>query len=687
MNQNNNIEYANLQDILEATPIAILIVDPQYCIKNVNREAGRFFGKDFSDIKGFRCGRMLNCINSFKDHRGCGYSENCSLCQFYTALKKCIQYGQSTEGEEMALQVSLSDGTVDLRWLRFSVNPVILGGIRQAVAAMVDITDNKRLEEDLINAKKAAESANIAKSRFLASMSHEIRTPMNPILNLTRLLLETELTSQQRDYAESVLAASENLLLLLNDILDLSKIEAGKLDLNFIDFNLNHILNSSISLISSKAREKGLYVKCDMEPDVWKYLNGDSHRLHQILLNLLINALKFTHEGGISINIALEDEDDEKILIRFAVSDTGIGIPEKQLGTLFKPFSQANSSITPKYGGTGLGLAISKEIVQRMGGQIGVKSTEGAGSTFWFTARFEKKEQVQKSAEILKGYTAEQKSDQKELPTHGNMTLPPMKILLVEDNLLNQKVALGILNSLGLCADVANNGKEAVEMVEKKDYDLVFMDIAMPEMDGVEATKRIRALDSKLPDIPIIAMTAHAMQGAREYFIEAGMNDYICKPINPDEFFAAICRHFKHRSGQTVEVECSDSDHIADFKPDSDMVFNRDNFLDRLGKNEEILKQLVAIIPDNMSDEIKELKRVLDSGNAEDIRLRGHTIKGMAANFSAERVSATAYQIELAGKAGDVDLAVSLVSRLEHEAAEVKSVLLEMFPEIFTSSV
>ncbi|MBF0468917.1 MAG: response regulator, partial [Desulfamplus sp.] len=274
--------------------------------------------------------------------------------------------------------------------------------------------------------------------------------------------------------------------------------------------------------------------------------------------------------------------------------------------------------------------------------------------------------------------------------------------------------------------------------VEKKDYDLVFMDIEMPEMDGVEATKRIRMLDSILPDIPVIAMTAHAMQGAREYFIESGMNDYICKPIDPDELLSAIRRQVRHGSGQTAEqsytdnsVECKpDSDNITALTPDSIstaqpeaviqhsvtilqkgaaiqnsgailqpsgsqvddsagllQIFNRDNFLDRVCGNEDILKQLVALIPKSMLDEIKNLKRALDSGNASDIRLCGHTIKGMAANFSADRIRDTAHKIELAGKAGDVDLAVLLAARLERNAAELKCVLLDMFPELFSSSV
>ncbi len=378
-----------------------------------------------------------------------------------------------------------------------------------------------------------ASSSDVAKSSFLANMSHEIRTPMNGIIGMAQLLSDTGLTREQAEYVEAITTSSDSLLALINNILVLSKIEAGRIELEQADFNLEILLKEIWALLRPTTDEKGLSFDCTIEENVPISLIGDPVRLKEILINLAANAVKFTRKGGIKVHVQLKERDELGILLLFKVIDSGIGIPMGKQGKLFKSFSQVDVSTTREYGGTGLGLNISKQLAEIMGGDIGVESREGEGSTFWFTALLDCQEEQEKR-EGTKSHKAK-----RTIPKKQNSSLTGLSILVAEDNRVNQQIALKMLTSLGHVVIIANNGLEAVELVKKERFDLILMDGSMPEMDGFEATRIIRKSGFTNP---IIAFTAHAMSGDREEFIFAGMDDYITKPVKKEILIKTIER-------------------------------------------------------------------------------------------------------------------------------------------------
>lgn len=400
-----------------------------------------------------------------------------------------------------------------------------LGSTIGLVGVSWDITEQKKSQVELEKAKEAAEAGTLAKSEFLATMSHEIRTPLNGIIGMSQILSTQLKEPTNREHLDIIIASGQSLLALVNDILDFSKIEAGMLSMENADFEFRELIRELESLFSIKANEKGLSLQSKLSAKIPKYLSGDPHRFKQILLNLINNAIKFTEKGSVSIEITtLKSADPEQILVKTMVTDTGIGVREEQLSKLFQNFEQLDASNTRKYGGTGLGLAISRKLAQMMGGEIGVESKYGSGSTFWFVIPFKKAQH-------------EHPKKQKIAPAEP-LVNRKLKILLAEDNLINQKVAAFSLQQMGHQVVIANNGREAVEKFTNNQFDLILMDVQMPEMSGFEATRAIRKIENQSAGskhIPILALTANAMKGDMEQCIASGMDAYLSKPFQQEE--------------------------------------------------------------------------------------------------------------------------------------------------------
>jgi len=766
-----------LNSLIEHAPLAIIALDAAHTVQMCNPAFETLFGYRGQEILGVP---LIDLVAKGDQHASAEASQN------------ALMAGKTTH--YVCRRSRSDDSLVDVEG--FAVPLTDGGKISGALVLYQDITERKRAEEALLRAKEAAEAASRAKSEFLANMSHEIRTPMNGIIGMTGLTLDTNLTTEQREYLGMVKTSADSLLTLINDILDFSKIEAGKMELDAVDFSLRQSLGETLKTLGFRAHEKGLELAWRVDEGVREFLSGDWQRLRQVILNLVGNAVKFTEQGEVVVGVEKESESGEGVMLHFSVKDTGIGIPPEKQKLVFEAFTQADGSTTRKYGGTGLGLAITTQIVQLMGGKIWLESELGRGSTFHFTARLgvpsskgivrrdldpeilsdllvlivddnktnriilaemlvrwgmrvEEAEGAEAALATLERFQRNGRqfsliisdlhmpgvdgcgfagrlrtnpvftqipflllsssSPQSQamkcrelgiaaslmkpvqpselfdailnavsvLPTEEKQDQPValssperrtrMKVLLAEDNAVNRTLARKLLEKQGHTVVIAENGRQALEALHRESVDLVLMDVQMPEMDGLEATRAIRAKEKGTgAHQPIIALTAHAMKGDRERCLAAGADDYLTKPIHTPELHAALER--------IQGAEIAEAPSPAAPAPSTDS-FDLATALQRVEGDRELLEEIVRIFVEECPKIIADIHHAFATSDARLLERLAHTLKGSASNLGALAVPRSAAELEQKARAGDFQGAEAQFKIVD---ANLKALLLEL---------
>jgi two-component system sensor histidine kinase/response regulator len=636
------LELRKLSQAVEQNPNPIVITDANTRIEYINAA--------FSQITGYSADFSIGQSAGFNRS---GKTPAATFAELWSALEqgkawKGRLYNRNRDGAELIVFAHIAP-------IRDEE-----GKVKHYLAIQEDITERVRLANEIDRsraAKEAAEAASAAKSSFLANMSHEIRTPLNAIIGLTHLMRQEDQPPQQHDRLGKVSGAAEHLLGLINDILDISKIEAGRFELAPTVFRLADVIRSVVSLMADRIKAKGLVFSCYVA-ELPPVLHGDAMRLTQILINFIGNAAKFTSSGSIILTGQVVEETPREILARFTVQDTGIGIPPELQGQLFQAFVQADSSTTRKYGGTGLGLRINKHLAQLMGGEVGIDSMPGVGSAFWITARFGKPDPdslslpdtVESSDEVLAKLTQKYAG---------------ASVLLVEDNPINQEVALTLLRKVGINADLAEDGLQAVHAATSKAYDLMLMDMQLPELDGLDATRTIRRLPTHTAT-PILAMTANAFNEDRQACLAAGMNDHIAKPVDPPALYAKLLQWLPQRSmalnAQKAAEASPSANHVpavvTTAHPSTDAPLTGIPGLDyalglkQMSGNAAVYEKLLCQFAAGAAKDIATLRSLIDEADIDKARRMAHNLKGTAGTLGAPAAQILAADLETTLRAG-----------------------------------
>ncbi|UGQ45756.1 PAS domain S-box protein [Massilia endophytica] len=654
-----------LQEIIKMMPIGLFLKDAESRMILMNPASEQQFGYRFEDLE--------NGVYAHKHPPE-------EMARFRQRDLEAFACGALIDFEESLWNPSLQQ----LRHLRTFKKPVFdeNGTPAYLICMSIDITESKQAEralrelndhleervaqrtEQLDQAKQIAEEASLAKGQFLANMSHEIRTPMNGVIGMAYLALKTELDPRQRDYLEKIRFAGEHLLRIIDDILDISKIEAGKLEIEQLDFAMDHVMQTLTTVVAPKAAGKGLLMEFDIDPTLPAVLRGDPLRIGQVLINYANNAIKFSEEGSIVVRVVNVISDEQHCLVRFEVSDHGIGLSESEIGKLFQSFQQADTSTTREYGGTGLGLAICKQLAQLMGGEVGVRSAPGAGSTFWFTAQLGISERTVPDVIKQVGDAAAALADSAR-NTAALATLQDARILLVEDNTFNQQIALEMLEEAGCVVCLANNGVEALDLLRQASFDCVLMDVQMPLMDGLEATRRIRN-DARLANQRVLAMTATATSDDRARCIEAGMDDFISKPIQPALMVQTIARWLPERTPRAAEARPRTAAAFPTLAGDPEVI-DLTVLAQLLGYHPDKIRKFAFKFLQSTEQAFSDMEDALQAGDIQQVRELGHRVKAAARTVGALGLGDLCQRLEklpASSQEEEAAMARALVARL-----------------------